>query len=319
MATDAAAENEADGPAAAATPSAPHEDKERRDTAAAEAEEDDGEAVMGGEREWLFRDGSLLVRSYEDFVAAAIGGVITTASSDLARFAAEAAPHDAWEGLSCLELGSGCGLVSSTLLQLGARVYASEQEQFLEHLEYNLSLNRPQGAVSECLPCDWGSAESRAALRERLGPDGAHAIFAANCVYDREAVEPFLATLSAAMGPKGLAFMCGVPVPPVRHDGESFLDAFLAAAPLQFACYLLDFKAGKPMPESRQREEQRAAEAGRPENLGPAGRIAAEHGLSEGQLADGVWLLWRPGGPPLPQWLPKALVRLELVEAAERQ
>lgn len=284
----------------------------RRDPEASDSnEESDENGAFGGYGSWRFRGGDLVVQTFADFTEAAIGGVITTASADLARFVAEAVPDGTWQDTRCLELGSGCGLVSSTLLQLGARVFASEQEDFLDHLAYNLQMNEPAGAVpadKACVvACDWGSEESRAQLRAQLGRDGAHAIFAANCVYDPETVVPFLETIAAAMGPDSAAFMCGVPVPKERHEGGSILDAFLSAAPGHFDMHLLDFPTGKP--QLRDDEERRWFEPTGPVNPGPAAAIAAQHGVSEAALADGVWLILQSGVRP-PSWLPPALLTL---------
>eukprot|EP00927_Polykrikos_kofoidii_P026814 TRINITY_DN23810_c0_g1_i1.p1 TRINITY_DN23810_c0_g1~~TRINITY_DN23810_c0_g1_i1.p1 ORF type:complete len:334 (+),score=52.51 TRINITY_DN23810_c0_g1_i1:88-1089(+) len=204
------------------------------------------EGVPGGDREWRFRNGALTVKAFEDFVAGAIGGVVTAASIDLSRFVAEEAPEGTWRGRLCVELGSGCGLVSGTLAQLGARVVATEQVPFIEHLQWNLQLNVPPGTsedVARCEPLDWDNPASRQQLRQAIGDAGADFIVGANCIYATEAVAPFLAGISALTGPSTVAFVCGVPQPTMDQSDatgrETILDAFLAAAPSCFDCYLV--------------------------------------------------------------------------------
>eukprot|EP00406_Dinophysis_acuminata_P061381 CAMPEP_0179274392 /NCGR_PEP_ID=MMETSP0797-20121207/33504_1 /TAXON_ID=47934 /ORGANISM="Dinophysis acuminata, Strain DAEP01" /LENGTH=190 /DNA_ID=CAMNT_0020982847 /DNA_START=43 /DNA_END=611 /DNA_ORIENTATION=+ len=156
-----------------------------------------------GNRTWRFRGGSLVVHAYEDFLAALIGGVVTTASVDLARFVAEGFPEGFWRGRSCVELGAGCGLVSGTLAQLGARVVATELEQFLPHLQWNLDLNTPAGLsgrdAPQCQALNWDDEASRAQLRSGLGAASADVILAANCAY-ADTTPSFVATLAAVAG-----------------------------------------------------------------------------------------------------------------------
>lgn len=261
--------------------------------------EDDEHEWPSGEREWSFLGGRLVVRAYEDFLAAAIGGVVTAASGELARFVAEAVPEGHWRGRRCIELGSGCGLVSSTVMQLGAHAVATDLEPFLDHLRCNLELNTPREADAGSFSCqtyDWGDEEMRTQLRAELGVNGADAVFAANCIYDRAVIPLFLEAIAAVAGPDTLAFMCGVPLPPAVVSAESagdpacqsLLDAFLEAAPERFDCHLL---ASAPQPA----EPPAAPESG------AAAELAAEHGLTVGVLADGVWLLLPHGAAP-PAW-----------------
>merc|ERR1712232_432709 len=148
--------------------------------------------------------------------------------------------------------GAGCGLVSSTLLKLGAEVTATDLEgPFLGHLESNLQLNTADGLrVPRCHALDWCDSASRSGVRSLLGDAGVDAIFAADCIYDVAIVQPFLATIAALAGPHTVAFMSGVPHPPscptkatTDDDFYSMLDAFLDAAPLSFDCYLVTANA----------------------------------------------------------------------------
>ena len=130
----------------------------------------------GGEKKHVFRDGSLVLRSYEDFMENAIGGVVTRASRDLVAWALEA--PISWHKQQTLELGAGCGLVSSALMHLGAAVVATDLLELVPHLEYNLSLNAT-GLGWRVRALNWDSKSDRLALRAELGPPDA--IFAANC------------------------------------------------------------------------------------------------------------------------------------------
>mmetsp|Transcript_101456 Transcript_101456/g.322391 ORF Transcript_101456/g.322391 Transcript_101456/m.322391 type:complete len:290 (-) Transcript_101456:55-924(-) len=255
-----------------------------------------------GEREWSFRDGRLVVKAYEDFVAAAIGGVVTAASGELARFAAEAVPEGHWVGRRCVELGAGCGLVSSTLMQLGARVIATDLEPFIDHLQSNIRLNVPpeeHAGSCSCRTFDWGDADMRRQLRDELGESGAEAVFAANCIYDHEVIPLFIEAIAATAGSSTLVFMCGVPQPPANPSGEdldratvpSLLDDFLEAAPLRFDCHFL-----LPAREGAVSTAAPTSPVG-----GLAARLAAQHGLPVAALADGIWLLMPRGAAP-PEW-----------------
>lgn len=299
------------------------------------------EGVPGGDREWHFRDGTLTVRAYEDFVAGAIGGVVTAASIQLSRFVAEEAPEGTWCGRLCVELGSGCGLVSGTLVQLGARVVATEQEAFLEHLQWNLQLNAPPSAgeeVARCETLDWDSSESRGRLRAAIGEAGADFVVGANCIYATQAVAPFLSGIEAVFGPKTVAFVCGVPKPsaePKEHTwepglarGQTILDAFLAAAPATFDCYLVGTAghsvaiatdaatvtlepghASQDEGEPTHGDPNRATGAATAiDGRGVAEIVSERHGIPVGVLADAVWLLVSRGTTP-PAWV-RPLLRL---------
>ncbi|CAK0894560.1 unnamed protein product, partial [Prorocentrum cordatum] len=177
---------------------------------------------FGGDKQWHFCDGGLVVRAFEDFMEAAIGGVVTKASVDLARWCAERCPEGTWGGRRCVELGAGCGLVSGALLRRHARVVATDMEPLLEHLRWNLSLNAEDGSPEHGVEAlSWEDGASRQALRARLGPDGAGAVLAANCVYSHDAIGPFLATVEALSGKETLALMCGIPVPKALGQGAA--------------------------------------------------------------------------------------------------
>lgn len=292
----------------------------------------------GGEREWRFCGGSLVVRTYEDFLNAAIGGIVTTASADLARFAAEVAPEQYWRGRSCVELGSGCGLVSSVLLRLGARVLATELDPFLSHLRWNLQLNAPDSVEESCVAAfDWGDVEAQQATLRRLGTGGADAIFAANCVYDKDAVPILFSAVRSISGPSTETFVCGVPVPRSAAASSSsslptvssaaasvggaamqgtILDAFLGAAVQEFDCYLLRGADASHGPEATDMRQQAVLcpepNNDNPTELGVAAVIASQHGVSVGQLADGIWLFLAPGRC-LPPWVrPQFCLKAEL-------
>ena len=136
--------------------------------------------LKGGEKQHVFQDG-LLVKSYEDFMENAIGGVVTRASRDLVAWCLSAPLR--WREQHTLELGAGCGLVSSALLRLGACVVATDLSELLPHLEYNLSLNATGEGQWRVRALNWESESDRSELRAEMGaPD---AIFAANCTLAR--------------------------------------------------------------------------------------------------------------------------------------
>jgi len=246
---------------------------------------------FAGEKEHKLQDGRLVIRTYEDFMENAIGGVVTRASKDLASWAAKV-PKD-WHGCKTVELGSGCGLVSSALLKMGASIVATDLSELLPHLEYNISLNASAGCSDwKVQALNWGSSSDREALRSKLGADGADAIFAANCVYSRDTVEMFLTTLKALSGPETLALMCGVPVPPVQRGSditESIIDEFLSVCPDFFDSYLLEVPGEEDKPNESKDSPL-------------ATRLASSHGLTASALADGVWLFKLPGSP-CPSWV----------------
>eukprot|EP00913_Durusdinium_trenchii_P026474 g24840.t1 len=287
---------------------------------------------FAGEKQHHF--GKLVVRTYEDFMENAIGGVVTRASKDLARWAAEVPQN--WHGCQVLELGSGCGLVSSALLQMGASVIATDLAEILPHLRYNLSLNDCEGCADwHVQALNWGSlsetcpqmlqghhgkaevtriksqksldAEDRSALRAKMRHDGADAIFAANCVYSRDTVEMFLSTLQGLSGPQTLALMCGVPVPPAIHGDVSIIDELLGALPCFFDSYLLEVpgEADGVLGELRSASDSKDSND---QNFSPlATELGGARGLTAAALADGIWLFKLPGSP-CPSWARPLLV-----------
>eukprot|EP00439_Symbiodinium_sp_Y106_P044972 s2127_g5.t1 len=178
------------------------------------------------------------------------------------------------------------------LMKLGAAVVATDLPELLPHMEYNLQLNDEGGSALGRWAVDslnWDSAEARDKLRAKLGDNGADAIFATNCVYGRDTVHMFLSTMFALSGPRTLALMCGVPVPPAARE-VSILDEFLAACPRFFDCYLLKVPGGvENAGVAREQDSPLAAELGKP------------YGLSAAALADGVWLFKLPGSD-YPSW-----------------
>lgn len=146
--------------------------------------EDPDFAEFAGEKEHILGCGTIRVRTYEDFMQNAIGGVVTRAAKDLATWAIEVSPHATWHGCQAVELGAGCCLVSSVLMKLGAAVIATDLPELLPHMEYNLQLNDEGGSLLGRWAVDslnWDSTEARVKLRGRLGNNGADAIFATNC------------------------------------------------------------------------------------------------------------------------------------------
>merc|ERR1711879_312415 len=91
---------------------------------------------------------------------------------------------------------------------------------------------------ARCEPVDWDDSSSLARLRDVAGDCGCDAIFAANCVYDKAAVAPFLGAVSALSGLKTVTFVCGIPKPSGRQEC-SVLDAFVNALPEMFDCYFV--------------------------------------------------------------------------------
>eukprot|EP00929_Paragymnodinium_shiwhaense_P084339 TRINITY_DN45085_c0_g1_i1.p1 TRINITY_DN45085_c0_g1~~TRINITY_DN45085_c0_g1_i1.p1 ORF type:complete len:289 (+),score=61.40 TRINITY_DN45085_c0_g1_i1:70-936(+) len=274
----------------------------------------EGDEDPFGERVISFREGELKVTVYENFVEAGIGGVVTAASIELARFLVEEFPMAFWKDKACLELGCGCGCVSSALLQTGAKVAAAEQEAFVEHLRINIELNQAAAAQHlgekpsfKCEALNWDDSTSRAALREKL-LDGTREpetnyVVGANCLYGTEAVEPFFATLASVSNAHTEVLMCGVPQPKdCGIEGDTILDGFLHTALNTYDCFLLG-SGGVQAPEKGTAD---AAASGK----SFAAKIAVEHNTTVKTLADGVWLMRPKGfGTPGPDW-PKPLVSL---------
>ena len=137
-------------------------------------------------------------------------------------------PDGYWQGKRCLELGSGCGLVSCVLAKLGARVLATDKSIVLSHLEDNLEANQVLATRS-----DYGSSTtSMAAAGEVLvqelnwGPIASHpqapfqVVIAAACLYVPKTVPILLQTLWLMSAPETTVLFCGI-------VGEGALTAFM--------------------------------------------------------------------------------------------
>lgn len=274
----------------------------------------EGDEDPQGERVISLREGALQVTVYENFVEAGIGGVVTAASIELARFVVEELPADFWKGQVSLELGCGCGCVSGALLQTGAHVVAAEQEAFVEHLRINLELNEAAAVqllgkkpCFRCEPLNWDDPSSRDSLREKLlGADGVPEtayIVGANCLYGTEAVAPFFETLFATSNSRTEVLMCGVPQPKnCGIEGDTILDGFLHMALATYDCYLL----GLGGPQAPEKGTAEAAATGK----SLCAKIALEHNVTVKSLADGVWLMRPKGLGALPEAWPKPIVSL---------
>lgn len=262
---------------------------------------EDNDDMFLGEHSWTFRNG-LMVRAYQSFVDAAIGGVVTAHSVSLSRFAAEQVPKEWWHGRLCVELGAGCGLVSNTLRQLKTRTIATDLLEVRDHLTYNLDLNCPSDGMAPddvtccCDELDWTSVTSRKKFREKYCRDGADAILGANCIYGHSMVSPFLETIQGLLSLDGIALICGLPKPNFERSGgePNFLDAFIAGLMCSgFDCYLLA------------NIETNACGAGTKEGVPPVSglgrQVAWKHGTPPDALVDNIWLLTHHEVKP-PPW-----------------
>ncbi|GIL64202.1 hypothetical protein Vafri_18164 [Volvox africanus] len=108
-------------------------------------------------------------------------------------------------GRTCLELGSGTGVVGLTAARLGAvQVYLTDLPHLVPYMRENIQLN-DLGARCRALPLEWCNPEHLAAARSaelmRRGPER---ILAADVVYDRAGRHSFFRTLAELMAPSGI-------------------------------------------------------------------------------------------------------------------
>lgn len=285
-----------------------------------EDDECDTVGMLGGagaENEWRFEGGSnggsaISLSIFEDPIEAAIGGVISAAAPTLTHFVAEAEPSR-WRGKLCVELGSGCGMVSAALAQRGAHVIATEQLAFLEHLEYNVRANVPEGADVSFVACTWGESASIEEVQRAMNGRALDCVLCANCLYDLDAVDPFLQTLEDLCTESTEIYFCGMSKPgPSNSSIEklSVLDAFLLRVPQKFDSYLISVDHLDPFRSIKKTVEGSESNgSAKPEHEAKSNDYASSLCLQSGhtidELANGVWLLRVPGAE-LPSWLPSS-------------
>eukprot|EP00397_Hematodinium_sp_SG-2012_P030795 GEMP01032640.1.p1 GENE.GEMP01032640.1~~GEMP01032640.1.p1 ORF type:complete len:291 (+),score=54.92 GEMP01032640.1:59-931(+) len=141
--------------------------------------------------EWQFADPVGAIRIYEDFLGAQIGGVVSAASVTLSRFLI-ARPEFVYRK-RCVELGSGCAMVSMVAKRLGAeRIQPTDIMDFLPHVQANLDLNQVE---AHPMPLSWERRDQFEALEPYdIG-------FAAYCIYDRSVIGQFTSILAAPQTP----------------------------------------------------------------------------------------------------------------------
>jgi len=161
-----------------------------------------------------------------------------------------------WRRKRCLELGSGCGLVSAVLARRGARVLATDKEIVLHHLNENLASNdvlhttdNATTTYSVAVNGDSSSSSSMPVagkvMTEELkwGPTATHpeapfdVVIAAACLYVPKTVPILLQTLWRMSGPQTLLLMCGI-------VGEGALTAFLEQVDGYFSYTVRDDDGG---------------------------------------------------------------------------
>ena len=143
--------------------------------------------------------------------AARVGAGAGTTADDVAA-ADGGLARDAVRGRCCVELGAGCGVVSSLLWRLGAgSVVAAERLEIIPLLELNLEANckaqhlasgsgeattaaTTTAAPPMAVPHMWGESVTPLleATNDRRGPD---LLLAVDCIYDEAAVAPLLSSL----------------------------------------------------------------------------------------------------------------------------
>ncbi|GIL88418.1 hypothetical protein Vretimale_14989 [Volvox reticuliferus] len=119
-------------------------------------------------------------------------------------------------GRTCLELGSGTGVVGLTASRLGAvQVYLTDLPHLVPYMRENIQLNG-LGARCRALPLEWCNPQHLAAARsaELLGR-GPERILAADVLYDKTGRHSFFRTLAELMTP------CGSIVTDRSNDGSS--------------------------------------------------------------------------------------------------
>eukprot|EP01043_Picozoa_sp_COSAG02_P066939 COSAG02_NODE_10583_length_1907_cov_15.271186_2_plen_389_part_01 len=116
-------------------------------------------------------------------------------------------PDAHWPALRCLELGSGTGVVGLALARWGARsVLLTDLPHMVPTLQANLAANSIGGEhiagaeqVARAAVLDWNSPEQGLAAAASTG-SSFNLIVAADVIYSKGAVKPFLTALQTALG-----------------------------------------------------------------------------------------------------------------------
>ena len=142
-------------------------------------------------------DAAVVLAVYLPTLAVTSGGASATAGA-----AAAAAAAGGWQGQRMLELGCGAGLLAIAAARLGAVVTATDcDERVLALCAENAAAN---GVSSRVITgrLAWGedtaAIEQLQVLNDGGGGGGWDVVLVADCLYQREATRPLLATLTAA-------------------------------------------------------------------------------------------------------------------------
>jgi len=133
---------------------------------------------------------STLVLEQRRFSAEGFASTVWDSAIVLSKFL-ELRGRGALTGKQCLELGSGCGLLSTVLARLGATVTSTDLECNLPLLRENLRANCDQDVRVE--PLMWAAETARAVRGDRVFD----LVLASDVMYLEEAVPALVGTLLA--------------------------------------------------------------------------------------------------------------------------
>jgi len=198
---------------------------------------------------WEFPEPVGAINIYENFLEAQIGGVVSAASVTLSRFLLS---HPQFiGGKRCVELGSGCGMVSMVAKKLGAKsIQITEMAPLLSHCKADLDLNEIEALLK---PLSW---DDRAQF-EQLEPYDIG--LAAYCIYHLDAIEHFTSIIAAHADTSFL--VCGISEPSgenVKHRlRDTVLCRFLQECEKhRLNLYLLSIEDIDPFKKPEEEEEK---------------------------------------------------------------
>lgn len=260
---------------------------------------------------WEFPHPVGTINIYENFLEAAIGGVVSAASVTLSRYLI--AHPELVVGRRCVELGSGCGMVSMVAKRLGAQsIQPTDMKDFIPHVQANLDLNQVEGSVR---PLVWGDEAQLAQL------DPFDIALAAYCIYDFTAIEHFVSIMAACEGRRPF-LVCGIAEPSSNSKSalaKSTLHKFLEACHIhKLSAHLISvddidpFKKYEDEKEEKCNNEKEASGENKPnevvdtdaddvpisETLQRAMEEMTLTSHSVHELCGGVWYISRELSPP---------------------